>query len=201
MAAPLFGGGISGFAAGIPAPPAAIYRADAWYAPGAPASSASAVAANRHYAIPVPIDRAVTIKGVGIQCTTLSAGNARIGIYADSGAMAPGALVAYNNANISTGATGFLSGVFDTNPRLSRGIYWFTTVFSGTPVVHAARGDNPGIYSQMVRLYGSDTGANAATGWFALYAALTFGVPPATFGAATFNAGTNSPVVFWQAVP
>lgn len=175
-----------------------IYRPDAWYGLAA-APNASAMTANRHYATPFRIERAVTIKAVGVQCLTGSAGNARIGIYADTGAMAPGALVAMNNADISTAGTGFLSGAFDANPTLPRGIYWFTGLFSGTPTVHATRGDDVVVSAELLRLYGQDTGANAATGWWSLYRALTFGAMPATFGATTFSAGDNNPVIYWQA--
>lgn len=175
-----------------------IYRPDGWYGLGA-APAGSALVADRHYATPFRIERAVTIKALGVQCTTGSAGNARFGIYADSGSMAPGSKVAMTNADTDTAAPGFLSGEFDADPTLVRGIYWFTGLFSGTPVVHSTRGDNLVVAAELLRLYGQDSGANAALGWWSLYRALAFGAMPASFGEPTFSSGHNNPVIYWQA--
>lgn len=102
-----------------------------WYASTiqAAGSGNTAFSANTLYAYPIFISQKITAIAIGVNVTTLSAGNVRCGIYTDSAGV-PSALLV-DGGSISTGTTGFKSATIST--VLIPGWYWLAAVFSGTP--------------------------------------------------------------------
>jgi len=87
------------------------------------ALSTAASAANRFYAFPFIPAQTITINELAVEVTTLTAGSAHLGIYADS-AGSPGAKIIGSTTAVDTGTTG-AKAVAISNTTLTAGtIYW-----------------------------------------------------------------------------
>jgi len=89
--------------------------------------------ADKLYCIPFLVLKTETFNGIAIDVQTLSAGNARLGIYNDNGACAPGTLLVDAGA-VDTGTTGAKEIVI--NQSLQPGLYWLAAIFNATPKVY-----------------------------------------------------------------
>jgi hypothetical protein len=182
-----------------PAVPATIYQSGRVYG-YAGSTIGSAITAARLYVIPFRFERNVVISSLGAQCTGAIAGNAKFGVYADNGAIHPGVKIVEGNQDVSTAATGYLSSTLPASTRIPAGINWLAICCSAASTWVSARGDNTAAYPQVILIDGSSSGANLMTGWYSRYVALAYTAGPtpfmpASFGASTFNAGDNSPIV------
>lgn len=176
-----------------------IYQSGRVYGYGG-GTTGSAATAGRLYVVPFRFERAVTISSLGGQCTGALAGNAKFGVYADNGSIAPGAKIVEGNQDVSTAATGYLSTTLAANTLIPAGINWLAICLSAATTWASARGDNFAAYPPIIAIEGSSSGANLFTGWYSRYVALAYVAGPtpfmpASFGASTFNAGDNSPLV------
>lgn len=85
--------------------------------------STAASAANRFYAFPFIPAQTITINELAVEVTTLTAGSAHLGIYADS-AGSPGAKIIGSTTAVDTGTTG-VKTVTIANTTLDAGtVYW-----------------------------------------------------------------------------
>lgn len=122
-----------------------------------PIFSTLAVTADRLYALPFYIPSAPNIADrIAIRVTTLSAGNARLGIYDNGNNLSPGALLLDAGA-VSTSSTGIKTVTI--RKGLTRGLKWLVVVFSVTPTVLSIDGNISGTGAWGI------LGADAASDW------------------------------------
>ena len=106
-------------------------RSGKYHGPQAAGGGATAViTANRLYAYPFSVPVTTTFDRIAIQVTTAAAGSARLGIYADNGAIYPGALI-LDAGTVNTGTTG--TKEIEISQSLSPGLYWLVFVTNAGP--------------------------------------------------------------------
>lgn len=137
------------------------------------------VSANRLYTTPFVVGETQTFDRIGVEVTTLSAGNVRLGIYNFENGI-PTNLV-LDCGEVSTSTTG--NKIITINQTLSAGVYAFAMVFSSTPTLRAFGDIN---YAVLSHFYGfsSPTSGHLDTG---NYASFTYGALPSTFGSVVGN--------------
>lgn len=103
-------------------------------APAEATSQTYGLDADKIYAYPLPITRALTIDRLGLFVSVAAVGgNARIGIYNDNGSGYPGSLLLDAGAvDIST--TGIKAIIIDQ--ALTKGLYWLAVICSVEPTVY-----------------------------------------------------------------
>jgi len=90
--------------------------------------------ADKIYAYPLAITRALTIDRLGLYVSVAAvAGNARIGIYKDNGSVYPGDLLLDAGA-VAISTTGIKEIVIDQ--ALTKGLYWLAIICSVEPTVY-----------------------------------------------------------------
>jgi len=95
--------------------------------------SAYALTANRLYAVPFPVVRAMTIDRLMSRVKTLDDGKTlRIGILNDDGNIYPGTVLNQGGTVDCSGA-GMKTITLDPTVSLSKGIYWLACICDGTP--------------------------------------------------------------------
>lgn len=134
----------------------------------------AALTANVLYAMPLVLDRRMTINAIQINITTArAASNIRVGIYSDDGNLNPANLVldAGSQASTATGTKFFTTGIPVT---LDAGVYWLVCVSNSNPVIRgfAATGLNP--------ILGLDSAMGTALG-LGYSVNFTFAALPSTF--------------------
>lgn len=156
-----------------------------------PSSSTMTVIANRLYFLPFEIRSKETWTEIGIEVTTASAGNARLGIFRiDMATGEPGDLV-LDAGTVDTGTTG-LKPADPISQELDTGFYARGVVFNATPAVRRGNTDAPwwaGAASPS--LFGAST-----------YKVFTFGaLPSSAAGSIIYTGGFGIPMVWLRIVP
>lgn len=158
-------------------------------ASGCTAPTTLALTANRLYAMPFLVSGSHTFIRIAIMVSTLSAGNARMGIYTNTtNDVYPNALVAGTDVGeVATGTTGLKENVISWSPT-TPGLYWLCVVASATPTVRAiAVGDAVPILG-----LSADFAVAHGNAWYVAY---TYAALPATYpGGGTVNTA-SMPVV------
>jgi hypothetical protein len=90
------------------------------------------IAANYLYAWAFYVPTSTTFDRIGTYISTAATGSARLGIYADNGAIYPGSLV-LDAGTVDTGTTG--SKEITISVTLSPGLYWLALVSNASPAV------------------------------------------------------------------
>ena len=143
------------------------------------ALSTLALTANRLYAVPFLVCGTHTYVRIGINVTTLLAGSARLGIYANQdGQVYPGSLI-LDAGEVSLGTTGLKEIVI--NQQLAPGLYWLALIASSAATIRA------GVIAGVMPILGLDAAFGTAPGnsW---YVSGTYGVLPNPFtGGGTVN--------------
>lgn len=147
------------------------------------------VTANRLYGLPFIVGESETFTRIGVEVTTLSAGNGRLGIYNMVDGV-PTDLV-LDAGEIDTGSTG--NKEVTISLALTAGIYCVACVFDATPNVRRHQNGS----NQIARhILGAATPATVASNQeIAFYAAHTYGALPDPFGSITY-ADENTPALF-----
>jgi hypothetical protein len=131
----------NGSGAGVAAHPG--YRSTLVYTrPMTVAGSNTAVSAGTLYLTPIYVGAAVVMTGLQLNVGTLAAGNAEIGIYANSGGV-PTTLLR-DAGTVSTGTTG-TKEITGVNYSAAAGWYWFAVGFSATPSIICAAATDCGM--------------------------------------------------------
>jgi hypothetical protein len=142
--------------------------------PASPALTTAAPTANVLRAVPIWTGNKITLDRIGINVTTLTAGNQRLGIYNDNANGYPGTLVA-DLGTVDTGTTGVkeitISQILNANT-----LYWLALVGNAAPTIRAIAG------TAMFPILGLDSGLGTAlgVGWTV---AFTYAALPSTFTA------------------
>jgi hypothetical protein len=140
---------------------------------------ASALVANTLYAIPFVCPKAITLDRIGINVTTLKAGAARLGIYADAGGVRtcyPGTLL-LDAGTVDTGTVGVKS--ININQALTGNtLYWLVIVPNVAPSVNSIMG------AAMSNILGQPS-ALTVSQYNGLSVAFTYAPLPATFPTTT----------------
>jgi len=151
-----------------------------------------AMTANRLYAIPFLCSEPLKIDQIAINVTTLAAGSARLGVYADDRLIRPGRLV-LDAGEVDTGATG-VKTLSVTLDLLRKQLYWLAIVANAAPTVRAPAAGS------CYPIYGVDSSLGTAVGTH-IYRAFTYGALPDPFGTPPFTIGIGSfPAVFVRIV-
>jgi len=159
---------------------------------GATALTTLALTANRLYAAPFFVPCVQSFDRIAINVTTAGAAGtlARIGIYYDNGATAPGELT-LDSGDIAVNATGVKQ--VNISISLSMRLIWLAIVASAAVTIRAlAVGSSNAVY------LGNNSSLGAAWGSH-YYAAFAYAPLPAAFGAVTFGTGA-APAVFLRKV-
>jgi hypothetical protein len=140
------------------------------------ALTTGAVTANRLYAFPFICPKQITLDRIAINVTTLLAGNARLGIYNDSGNCYPGSLILDAGA-VSTGTIGIKS--LTISQSLTAGLKWLVLVASAAVTLRsfAITGLKP--------ILGWDNTLPAAVPGVGYYVSFTYAALPATYPTAS----------------
>jgi hypothetical protein len=168
---------------------------------GAPANLALG-AANRLYATPMFINATSTITSLSFNVGTgiVGAWNARVGVYRDSGAGVPGALVSGSDTLTAVpggSTTGVITGAINGGTGVVLGgnqWYWLAFVADTSGQSLSSFGAASG-----VSLTTGPLGMSTAASFFgggtttSVFVALAFGALPAAFGAASYNNNAVSP--------
>lgn len=97
-------------------------------------AAANALTANKLYAVPFVVARAMTFDRIAVQVTTLAAGSSiRLGIYNDGTNLYPGALL-LDAGEVSAATTGVKA--ITINQALTKGLYWLALVSDGAPAIY-----------------------------------------------------------------
>jgi hypothetical protein len=165
---------------------AARYFSAAW---GGIAATTLALPSARLYAIPFFCPTTFKMGQIDINVTTLSAGNARLGIYEDNGKCAPGKLL-LDAGEVATGTTG-VKGITITKILRGGKLYWLALVCAATPTIRAlAVGSNLSIF------FGLDSTLGTAWGTY-YYRAFTYAALPDPWGTPTIATGIM-PAIFMR---
>lgn len=134
------------------------YRRAGLYHAGITASSLAGLAtsANNQDMLPFYVPVAQSFDRIAINVTSLAAGNARLGIYADSGAVYPGELM-LDAGVVTTGTVGIRA--LTINLMLAPGLYWLARLQDAAP---SLQGLSP---AGMIALGSEDLGISACTGY------------------------------------
>ena len=148
----------------------------------------TALVGARFYAMPFICPKAITLDRIGVYVSTLSTGNARLGIYSDNGNIYPGArlLDAGEISVISTGAK-----ILTINQALAAGtLYWLVILCAATPAINCFP------VAAVINVLGTSN-ALGATPNCGLYASQAYGALPATFPAfVSMIAAAPIPAIF-----
>jgi hypothetical protein len=152
------------------------------------ALAGAALTANRLYAMPLLVPKAITLDQIGVYVSTLLAGAARLGIYSDNGNVYPGSLV-LDAGTIDTGATG--AKKIAINQALSTpGLYWMTLVANAAPSIYCIP------VAGVINILGHSNALGTAQNC-GLYAAFTYAALPASFPASpTLITAAPIPAIF-----
>lgn len=143
------------------------------------ALSTAASAANRFYAFPFIPAQTITINELAVEVTTLTAGSAHLGIYANS-AGSPGAKIIGSTTAVDTGTTG-VKAVAISNTTLTAGtIYWLVVWTSSAATFRS-------VAQGALAVIGLTSTLNAQ--YTSRLATSTFGALPANAPATTLTAG------------
>jgi len=150
---------------------------DRRYLAGMPSNVAlttGAPSANQLRAFPFVTELARTVDRIGINVTTLAAGLARVGIYADDGSLYPGSLV-LDAGWLDVSATGVKEATI-SQALSANTLYWLALVGNVAPTLRCLD------ITACLALLGLDSGYGTVqgVGWVA---ALTYAALPATFTA------------------
>ncbi len=134
------------------------YRRAGLYHAGINASGLSvlATAANNIDLLPFYMPAAQAFDRIAVNVTTAAAGNARLGVYADSGAVYPGELV-LDAGVVTTGTTGIRA--LTITQTLLPGLYWLARLQDATPSLQGLTS------AAMIALGSEDLGAAVITGY------------------------------------
>ena len=149
---------------------------DRWYCAGidnATVLTTGAPTANVLRAMPFPKYRQRTLDRIAINVTTLTAGNARLGIYADDGNCYPGSRILDAGA-VDTGTTGVKA--LTISQVLTPGLYWLVLVSNAASTIRALS------VGGAIPILGlaNDLSTAPGVGWSV---AFTYAALPATFPA------------------
>ncbi|MBS3938761.1 MAG: hypothetical protein KGZ50_09370 [Peptococcaceae bacterium] len=163
------------------------YRRAGLYHAGITASALSslAVSANNLDILPFYVPVTQTFDRIAINVTTLAAGNARLGIYADTGAVYPGTLV-FDAGVVTTGTAGIRA--LTISLVLAPGLYWLARLQDAAPSLQGLTS------AGMIALGSEDLGAGVITG-YRLARAYGDGFPNPLPSGAAFITGPR-PAVF-----
>jgi len=150
---------------------------EAWYTSPkvGTALAGSALTANRLYAMPFVCPKGITIDRIGVYVSTLLAGAARLGIYADAGGANtcyPGALL-LDAGTIDTGSTGVKS-ISISQALAANTLYWLVLVANAAPSIYCI--PVAGVINMLGHSSALGTAQNAG-----LYVSFTYAALPATF--------------------
>jgi hypothetical protein len=128
--------------------------------------------ANVLRALPLATNIKRTLDRIGICVTTLSAGAARLGIYADDGNLYPGNLL-LDAGTVDTGGTG-VKEITISQALSANTLYWLALIGNAAPTIRTPP------YAACFPILGLDAGYGTAlgVGWSV---ALTYGALPAAF--------------------
>lgn len=142
-----------------------------WFCSYIAAFTSRAMTSGRLYAAQFLCQRPCTVSGLGINVTTLAAGNARIGIYETVSATDtyPGSLIV-DGGEVDTGSTG-LKSVSPAQVLKGNKLYWLSVLFSATPTVSGVSAyiNNIGVNESGVAIFNS------------VFVAQSYGALPSTF--------------------
>lgn len=143
-----------------------------------------ALSANRLYFLPIIISATQTFTRISINVTTLSAGNARLGIFNDTSG-APSTLV-LDAGTVSTTTTGLKEVTISQS--VSAGVYWLGFVCDATPTVSSFSYTN----NNVIALLGvSGFGGQP---YHHIYKSFTYGALPSdASGSQTADNGVSAP--------
>lgn len=147
------------------------------------------VTANRMYIVPFLVGKTTTFTRIGINVTTLAAGNCRLGIYNASSGL-PTSLV-LDAGTVSTGTTG--SKEITISQSLSAGAYFLVAVFDATPIVYDAAVSN----QMSQQIFGAISDGTQAG---SVYVAFTYGALTDPYAAGAVTYATANPVAIWLRV-
>lgn len=152
------------------------------------ALAGSALVAGRLYAMPFICPKAITLDQIGVYVSTLSTGNARLGIYSDDGNIYPGARL-LDAGEISVTSTG--AKKIAINQALEAGaLYWLVILCAATPSIYCI--PVAGVINVLGTSNALGTAQNAG-----LFAAQAYGALPATFPAfGGFSTAAPIPAIF-----
>ena len=177
--------------------PASGFEDDRYYLPAGMGlvSAGFAVTANRLYFVPFPVYEAVTFTKIGVYVSTLSAGNARLGIYNLVNGI-PTSLV-LDAGTVSTGTTGSKEVVI--SQALSNGWYALAVVFDATPQVYTGQSATSEleISNLLSTLIGGAASVGSAPKFFG-YMNHTYGALPSTFTVDTETDDANTSPRLWM---
>ena len=163
------------------------YRRAGIYHSGITASSLAplATSANNLDLFPFYVPVSQIFDRIAINVTTLAAGNARLGIYADNGTVYPGVLI-LDAGVVTTGTTGIRA--LTIGLTLNPGLYWLSRLQDATP---SLQGLTP---ASMIVLGSEDLGTAVITG-YRLTRTYADGFPSPFLAGATYLVGSR-PAVF-----
>ena len=148
------------------------------------------IAANRLYAVPFLVGRALTVDRIAIFLVTAGAAGkkARLGIYKDGTNMYPGTLV-LDAGTVDVDGAGSTLLAITISQALTKGLHWLVLVSDGAPVVGgmyvAAAGQH--------LLTGVQTNLSSYNGCW--YVAFTYAALPDPFTAAGSFLGGEQPTI------
>jgi len=161
---------------------------EAWYTTPTTgtALTTGALTANRLYALPFIVPAGMTIDRIAINVTTLGTGNARLGIYEDSG-LYP-ATRTLDAGEVSIASTGVKS--ITISQALTPGHKWLVVVSNGTPTIRTFA------VASLIPVLGYNN-TLPVTPNLAIYGAYTYAALPATFPATpTMITAVPIPAIF-----
>lgn len=154
-----------------------------------PSTSSFTVAADRMYFIPFEVRSRETWTRIGVEVTTLSSGDARLGIFeCDMSTGEPGDLV-LDAGTVSTSTTGIKE--ITISQSLDVGFYFLAVVFDATPGMR--RGNTS-------KLWWIGAASPSVVG-ASTYKAFTFGtLPSSAAGSIIYTAGFGVPIIWLRVV-
>ena len=146
--------------------------------------STAATSANNLDMLPFYVPDSQTFDRIAINVTTLSAGSARLGIYADTGGVYPGELLV-DAGEVDTGTAGIKWCAI--NVTLLPGLYWLARIQDAAPTLRSL------FHYTMIPLGNADLGVSVVTGY---RFAQAYGVLPNPFPAGAVDITSGRPAVF-----
>ena len=152
--------------------------------------STAATSANNLDMLPFYVPDSQTFDRIAINVTTLSAGSARLGVYANNGAVYPGELIV-DAGEVDTGTTGVKWLAINTLTLLP-GLYWLARIQDATPSLRSL------FHYAMIPLGSEDLGDSSVVTGYRL--ARAYGVLPSPFPAGAVDIISGRPAVFLRRV-
>ena len=144
----------------------------------------SATSANNLDMLPFYVPDSQAFDRIAINVTTLAAGNARLGIYADTGGVYPGELLV-DAGEVDTGTAGIKWCAI--NITLVPGLYWLARIQNAAPTLRSL------FHYTMIPLGSADLGVSVVSGY---RLARAYGVLPSPFPAGAIDITSGRPAVF-----